>query len=161
MKQASSDWLGGRLSSLEITESSTCWSLQAWHHLGWVWRHCGNSFFHRHQNSSPRCCTLLQYLLEYLSESLKIPGGSTTILDFIVRRWLGVNGDREIRIGQRIQYQGSTVCHSFGLTTPNWVALFSSGVQSTFCTIIFNQGVLFPGFKPFSYLVLLVYYFMN
>ena len=129
--------------------------MRAWHHLGWVWRHCRNSFFHRHQNSSSRCCTLLQHLLGYLSESLKIHGASMTILDFTVRGWLGVNGDSQ----DWSEDQGSTVCHSFGLTTPDWIALFSSGVESTFCTIIFNQGMLFLG--PFSYLVLLVYHFMN
>ena len=54
------------------------------------------SFFHLIQNSFAKCCTRLQCFLRCLSGASNTKGGGRSTFVFIVNRWLGVNGFREV-----------------------------------------------------------------
>ena len=54
------------------------------------------SFFHLIQNSFAKCCTRLQCFLRHLSGAWNTKGGRRSTFVFIVNRWLGVNGFREV-----------------------------------------------------------------
>ena len=90
--RASSHWLRAALSSFTMTISPSGTSFRDLVHFWRCWRLDRYSFLHRDQNSSAKCCTRLQRALQYLSADENTPGGDNTILDFIVRMWLGVRG---------------------------------------------------------------------
>ena len=78
--------------SLEMTISPTARFLLGWTHFCLtcnIWRYPPR---HLSQNSFAKYWTVLQRLLQYISALWNFPGGGSTLLGFIVRRWLGVNG---------------------------------------------------------------------
>lgn len=135
-RRASSDWLREWLSSLMMTMLLTHRLLQGWTHLGLIWRLWRNSF--------------LQRLLEYLSASWKIPGGGITIFDFIVKRWLGVNGDGESGSDKGFTVKGRLFTMASALhirvlkdSSSSWAPLLSNGADSTH-----GPNLAFPCLPP-------------
>ena len=93
--RAGCHWLRGRLSSFRST-TSLIWMLgRTWFHFWHSYNHWRKSFFHRFQNSFANCWTQRHLLWEYRSAHLKSPGDGKRGFDFIVSRWLGMNGSCE------------------------------------------------------------------
>lgn len=115
----------------------------SWCHWSWVWRLSRNPFFQRDQNSFAVCWTLLQRLLEYLSASCMTPGGGMIILEFTVRRWLGVSGHRESGSVRVSSLKGPLFITASALhirvprdSSLSWVLLLSSSVDNTLYTLL-------------------------
>ena len=75
--------------SFRITVSPTLTCLLESSHFCLLCNVAKNSLHHPLQNLLLMCCTCLQHFLQYRSFVPHTPGGGTTTLDFIVRRWLG------------------------------------------------------------------------
>ena len=82
-------WFRDVLSSAISTTSFTIRFLCSLHHLVLGCNVCRNSFRHLVQNTLTRYCTLRHLLRKYMSSLWKFPGGGSTILDFMVKIWLG------------------------------------------------------------------------
>ena len=133
--------------SLEMTTSPTARFLFGWTHFFLtcsVWRY---SLRHLSQHSLAQCCTLLQRPRQYMSALWNSPGGGSTRLGFIVRRWFGVNGSGASALhrwstlrGLELIMHSTSVMNVRKVSSSSWHPALDSRGSKAFRTLRINRS---------------------